>query len=75
MASNNPDFETEAADIIGLYLNSPEHAPAFCVDERPRFRLWIGSIRLPRKPPRARHTARLRPAIQARTSEHSSKTS
>ena len=25
MASNDPDFETKAADIIGLYLNPPEH--------------------------------------------------
>ena len=23
MASNDPDFETQAADIIGLYLNPP----------------------------------------------------
>jgi hypothetical protein len=26
MASDDPDFETKAADIIGLYLNPPEHA-------------------------------------------------
>src|SRR6266478_9135371 len=26
MASNDPDFETKAADIIGLYLNPPAHA-------------------------------------------------
>jgi len=34
MASDDPDFETEAADIIGLYLNPPEHAAIFCVDEK-----------------------------------------
>src|SRR5246127_5372651 len=34
MASNDPDFETKAADIIGLYLNSPAHAAVFCVDEK-----------------------------------------
>lgn len=34
MASNDPDFETRAADIIGLYLNPPEHAAVFCVDEK-----------------------------------------
>lgn len=34
MASNDPDFETKAADIIGLYLNPPEHAAVFCVDEK-----------------------------------------
>jgi transposase len=34
MASNDPDFETKAADVIGLYLNPPQHAAVFCVDEK-----------------------------------------
>jgi transposase len=34
MASDDPDFETKAADIIGLYLNPPEHAAVFSVDEK-----------------------------------------
>src|SRR5437879_6996169 len=34
MASNEPKFEVKAADIIGLYLNPPSHAVAFCVDEK-----------------------------------------
>jgi transposase len=34
MASNDPDFERKAADIIGLYLNPPAHAAVFCVDEK-----------------------------------------
>lgn len=34
MASTDPDFETKAADIIGLYLNPPQHAVVFCVDEK-----------------------------------------
>ena len=34
MASNDPDFETKAADIIGLYINPPQHAAVFCVDEK-----------------------------------------
>jgi transposase len=34
MASNDPDFEQKAADIIGLYLNPPAHAAIFCVDEK-----------------------------------------
>lgn len=34
MASDDPDFETKAADIIGLYLNPPEHAAVFCIDEK-----------------------------------------
>jgi transposase len=34
LASNDPDFETKAADVIGLYLNPPAHAAVFCVDEK-----------------------------------------
>lgn len=34
MASDDPDFEKKAADIIGLYLNPPQHAAVFCVDEK-----------------------------------------
>ena len=34
MTSDDPDFETKAADIIGLYLNPPQHAAVFCVDEK-----------------------------------------
>jgi transposase len=34
LASDDPDFETKAADIIGLYLNPPQHAAVFCVDEK-----------------------------------------
>jgi transposase len=34
VASPDPDFEEKAADIIGLYLNPPEHAVVFCVDEK-----------------------------------------
>lgn len=34
MASDDPEFETKAADIIGLYLNPPQHAAVFCVDEK-----------------------------------------
>jgi transposase len=34
MASNDPDFETKAADVIGLYLKPPRHAAVFCVDEK-----------------------------------------
>ncbi len=33
-ASNDPDFETKAADIIGLYMNPPQHAAVFCIDEK-----------------------------------------
>jgi transposase len=34
MASDDPDFEKKAADIIGLYLNPPKHAAVFCLDEK-----------------------------------------
>lgn len=34
LASDDPDFETKAADVIGLYLNPPQHAAVFCVDEK-----------------------------------------
>jgi transposase len=32
--STDPDFETKAADLIGLYLNPPQHAAIFSVDEK-----------------------------------------
>jgi transposase len=32
--SDDPEFENKAADIIGLYLNPPQHAAVFCVDEK-----------------------------------------
>lgn len=34
MASDDPAFEEKAADIIGLYINPPQHAAVFCVDEK-----------------------------------------
>jgi hypothetical protein len=30
----DPDFEAKAKDILGLYLNPPEKATVFCVDEK-----------------------------------------
>jgi len=32
MASNDPQFEEKAANIIGLYMKPPQHAAVFCVD-------------------------------------------
>jgi transposase len=32
--SDDPDFESKAVDIIGLYINPPQHAAVFCVDEK-----------------------------------------
>jgi transposase len=34
MASNDPDFEEKAADVLGLYLHPPQHALVLCVDEK-----------------------------------------
>ena len=34
MVSNDPQFEQKATDIIGLYMNPPQHAAVFCVDEK-----------------------------------------
>jgi transposase len=34
MQSDDPDFETKAAAVIGLYLNPPQHAAVFAVDEK-----------------------------------------
>src|SRR5260370_27893015 len=34
MASNDPQFEEKAADIIGLYTKPPQRAAVFCVDEK-----------------------------------------
>src|SRR6202008_631120 len=45
MASNDPDFETKAADIIGLYLNPPQHAAGFCADDSTETLRGCGEIR------------------------------
>jgi transposase len=34
LRSTDPDFEEKAAEIIGLYLDPPQHAAIFCVDEK-----------------------------------------
>lgn len=32
--SNDPHFEDKLCDVVGLYLNPPENAVVFCVDEK-----------------------------------------
>ena len=32
--SNDPDFAGKVVDVVGLYLNPPEHALVLCVDEK-----------------------------------------
>ena len=34
VASKDPDFEAKALDVIGLYVNPPQNAVVFCVDEK-----------------------------------------
>jgi transposase len=34
MLSDDPQFEEKAADVLGLYLNPPQHAVVFAVDEK-----------------------------------------
>jgi len=32
--SNDPEFVEKLEDIVGLYLNPPEHAIVLCADEK-----------------------------------------
>ncbi len=34
LASDDPEFESKAADILGPYLCPPQHAVVFCGDEK-----------------------------------------
>ena len=53
-ASDDPEFEQKAADIIALYLNPPQHAAVFCVDEKSAIQaLDRTDRRLPLSPGRA----------------------
>jgi DDE superfamily endonuclease len=46
MVSDDLEFEGRVADIIGLYLHSPQHAAVFGVDEKTSLRLadWLGPV-------------------------------
>ena len=53
-ASDDPNFEAKAAEIIGLYLSPPQHAAVFCVDEKTAIQaLDRTDRRLPLSPGRA----------------------
>ena len=39
LASNDPDFESKTAEVIGLYLNPPQHAAVFRVTVRAQLTL------------------------------------
>lgn len=48
--STDPEFAAKAADVVGLYLNPPEHAVVLCVDEKPSIQALEraqGWLRLP----------------------------
>ena len=45
MASDDPDFETKAADIIEPYLDAPARAAVFCVDEKAAIQALAGWTR------------------------------
>ena len=48
--STDPEFAPKAADIVGLYLNPPEHAVVLSVDEKPHIQALEraqGYLRLP----------------------------
>ncbi|MGH9683514.1 MAG: IS630 family transposase, partial [Candidatus Acidiferrales bacterium] len=34
MASPDPQFEAQAKDIVGLYLDPPKNTAVFCIDEK-----------------------------------------
>ena len=39
--SNDPQFIERLEDIVGLYLNPPEHALVLSSMRRAKFKLWI----------------------------------
>lgn len=45
MASNDPEFEVKAADIIGLYVHPPQHAAVFVSMRNRPFKPWTAWIR------------------------------
>ena len=77
MASNDPQFEEKAADIIGLYLKPPVHAAVFCVDEKSAIQRsidWTGFATFSR--PRRTIWLRVLPpwnAFALQRSEHSNR--
>lgn len=84
VASNDPDFETKAGDVIGLYVNPPQHAVVFSVDEKTAIQALDRTLpTLPLSPGRAarhgfeyvrRGTLSLYAALNTRTGEVMGKT-
>jgi transposase len=59
MRSDDPEFEPKAADVLGLYLNPPQHAAVFAADEKTAIQALDRLGSRPAAVPRARGTARL----------------
>lgn len=84
VASNDPDFETKAADVIALYVNPPQHAVVFSVDEKTAIQALDRTLpMLPLSPGRAerhgfeyvrRGTLSLYAALNTKTGEVMGKT-
>ena len=56
MFSNDPDFEQKTVDVIGLYMNPPQHTAVFRVDEKTAIQaLDRKDPMLPLPPARAEH--------------------
>ena len=46
MVMDEPELETRAADIIGVYLDPPVHASLFCTGEKiPHFGIYFRACR------------------------------
>ena len=48
--SDDPDFASKAADVIGLYMAPPERAIVLCIDEKPSIQVLEraqGYLKLP----------------------------
>lgn len=53
MASDDPDFESKAANRIGLYLAPPQQAAVFCVHEKAAIQATLGQLHRPAIKPSA----------------------
>jgi len=49
--SEDPQFVDKVRDVVGLYMNPPEHAVMLCVDEKSSIKHWIGPSRSCRRDP------------------------
>ena len=43
--SNDPQFAAKLLDIVGLYMNPPEHAVVLSIDEKSQFKRLTGHSR------------------------------